>query len=313
MRSQIKFLLLKILFLSAFNISKAEVHPVENLGKELFKSFKNEDFDSFYNRSIFSLNESQFKSFLYQINNKDIRDTLINLHEQPFPDNSTYKEKWDIAFRHLWRAELRHLANYSKGIIQKEDFLPIIKEAKEYGIHWKVTELVAVEVLIPVSWKNGRFLLKKDTGIDGNNSLFLDRNLSYRLTLDKNTYSKAFMIGSVPEDSDESYDQGITGNGAGQGDILIRLGPASPNKLYYFSPDQKKAGGELWIKKPYSGDDQKPNQRLDLLITFAYGQPKRAYQIIIKDVLRTTDGPIFTERPQFLGRVALPSGLSFQN
>ena len=29
-------------------------------------------------------------------------------------------------------AELRHLANYSKGIIQKEDFLPIIKEAKEY-------------------------------------------------------------------------------------------------------------------------------------------------------------------------------------
>ena len=65
-----------------------------------------------------------------------------------------------------------------------------------------------------------------------------------------------------------------------------------------------------------SGDDQKPNQRLDLLITFAYGQPKNRsnyLQIIIKDVLRTTDGPIFTERPQFLGRVALPSGLSFQN
>ena len=75
----------------------------------------------------------------------------------------------------------------------------------------------------------------------------------------------------------------------------------------------QKAGGELWIKDHRSGDDQKPNQRLDLLITFAYGQPKRAYQIIIKDVLRTTDGPIFTERPQFLGRVALPSGLSFQN
>lgn len=311
MRAIYKFFIVKILFISAFNFSKAEIHPVELLGKDIFKSFQNEDFISFYNHSVFSLNEEKFKKFLYEINNKNIRDSLISMHEQEFPKNLMYSEKWDLAFQHLWREELRHLAQYSKSIILKENFAPIINEAKEYGIHWKVTELVAVEVLVPVSWKNGRFLIKKDAGIDGNNSLFLDRNLSYRFTLDKYTYSKAFMIGTVPEDSDESYDDGIIGNGSGQGDILIRLNSLAPEKLFYFSPDQKKAGGELWVKNENVGDNERPNQRLDLLITFAYGQPKRAYQILVKDVLKSDSGYIFTERPEFLGRVPLPSGLNF--
>ena len=52
------------------------------------------------------------------------------------------------------------------------------------------------------------FKLKVIQGIDLNQSneriLFLDRNLDYRLTLNKFTYSKTFMIGSDPEDSDQS-------------------------------------------------------------------------------------------------------------
>jgi hypothetical protein len=85
----------------------------------------------------------------------------------------------------------------------------------------------------------------------------------------------------------------------------------APEKLFYFSPDQKKAGGELWVKNENIGDNERPNQRLDLLITFAYGQPKRAYQLLIKDVLKSDSGYIFTERPEFLGRVPLPTGLDF--
>jgi hypothetical protein len=282
---------------------------MEVLGREIFKSFQNEDFIPFYNHSIFSLNEQEFKNFLFQINNKNIRDNLIKQHKQEFPEDFSFSQKWNLAFQHLWRKELRHLGNYSKAKIRNDDFLPILNEAKEYGIQWKVTKFVAVEVLVPVSWEKGRFLIKKDQNIDGNNSLFLERNLNYRFVLDKLTYSKAFMIGTEEEDSDKSFNDGITNNGAGQGDVLIRFNSQSPEKLFYFSPDQKGAGGLLWVTKHEDGYEKNPNQRLDLIITFSYGDPMRAYQIMVKDALMSAKGPIFTERPKFMGQVPLPVGL----
>ena len=286
---------------------------MEVLGREIFKSFQNEDFISFYNHSIFSLNEQEFKTFLFQINNKNIRDNLIKQHKEEFPENFSFSQKWNLVFQHLWRKELRHLANYSKARIRNDDFLPILNEAKEYGIQWKVTKFVAVEVLVPVSWEKGRFLIKKDQNIDGNNSLFLERNLNYRFVLDKLTYSKAFMIGTEEEDSDKSFNNGITNNGAGQGDVLIRFNSQSPDKLFYFSPDQKDAGGLLWVTRHEDGYEKNPNQRLDLIITFSYGDPMRAYQIIVKDALMSEKGPIFTERPKFMGQVPLPVGLPSAN
>jgi len=313
MRCVCKIITLKILLFSIFYLSNAQSHPMETLGKDIFRSFQNEDFISFYNHSIFSLDEQAFKKFLFQINNKNIRDNLIKQHKQEFPENFTFSQKWNLAFQHLWRKELRHLANYPKAKIRNDDFLPIVNEAKEYGIQWKVTKLVAVEVLVPVSWEKGRFLIKKDLNIDGNNSLFLARNLNYRFVLDKLTYSKAFMIGTVDEDSDKSFDNGITNNGAGQGDVLIRFNSQSPDKLFYFSPDQKKAGGLLSVINHEDGYEKNPNQRLDLIITFSYGVPMRAYQIIVKDALMSAKGPIFTERPKFMGQVPLPIGLSFAN
>lgn len=313
MRCVYKIITLKILLLSTFYFSNAQTHPIEILGREIFESFQNEDFISFYNHSIFSLNEQEFKTFLFQINNKNIRDNLIKQHKQEFPENFTFSQKWDLAFQHLWRKELRHLANYSKARIRNEDFLPILKDAKEYGIQWKVTKLVAVEVLVPVSWEKGRFVIKKDQNIDGNNSLFLERNLNYRFVLDNLTYSKAFMIGTVDEDSDKSFNNGITNNGAGQGDVLIRFNSLAPDKLFYFSPDQKGAGGPLKVVNHEDGYEKNPNQRLDLIITFSYGDPMRAYQIMVKDVLMSAKGPIFTERPKFMGQVPMPIGPSYAN
>ena len=313
MRCVYKIITLKILLLSTFYLSNAQTHPMEVLGREIFKSFQNEDFISFYNHSIFSLNEQEFKTFLFQINNKNIRDNLIKQHKEEFPENFSFSQKWNLVFQHLWRKELRHLANYSKARIRNDDFLPILNEAKEYGIQWKVTKFVAVEVLVPVSWEKGRFLIKKDQNIDGNNSLFLERNLNYRFVLDKLTYSKAFMIGTEEEDSDKSFNNGITNNGAGQGDVLIRFNSQSPDKLFYFSPDQKDAGGLLWVTRHEDGYEKNPNQRLDLIITFSYGDPMRAYQIIVKDALMSEKGPIFTERPKFMGQVPLPVGLPSAN
>ena len=315
MRSILKFISVCILLQLASNQSNAQLHPMEALGREIFDSFRQADFNTFYQRSIFSLNEESFKFFLSNVRNKSLRNDLISLHKQPFPTNSSIEEKWNIAFQHLWRNELRHISQYSPSQVHRESFYPILQEAKGYDIQWKTTKLLGIEVLLPVSWENGRFQVKGDLDLDANGSnqrvLFLDRNLSYRLTLDKLTYSKTFMIGTESEDSEKTLKSGILGNGSGQGDILIRFDSSTPSSLFYFCPDQQGAGGPIIIKN--LEDMNKPNQRNDILLTFSFDQPARAFQIIVRDAILSNNGPIFTERPQFLGEVQLPRGLSFPN
>jgi hypothetical protein len=315
MQSTFKFISVCVLFQLAPSQGNAQLHPMEALGREIFDSFRQTDFNTFFQRSIFSLNEESFKFFLSEVRNKSLRDDLISLHKQPFPTNSSIQEKWNIAFEHLWRNELRHIARYSPTQVHRESFAPILQEAKGYNIQWKTTQLLGIEVLLPVSWKNGRFQIKGDLDLDANGSnqrvLFLDRNLNYRLSLDKLTYSKTFMIGTESEDSEKSFKSGILGNGSGQGDILIRFDSSTPSNLFYFCPDQQGAGGPIVIKD--LEDMNKPNQRTDILLTFSFDQPSRAFQIIVRDAILSNNGPIFTERPQFLGEVQLPRGLSFPN
>lgn len=307
------FLTIPILLLFIPNPGMAQLHPMESLGREIFDSYRASQFSKFYNRSIFSLNENSFKSFLFQIRNKSLRDNLIQLHKQNFPPNATFNEKWELAFKHQWRQQLRHLAAYTPSKIRNESFTPILKEAREYGVQWETTKLLAIEALLPISWQNGRFKIKGDLDLDANTSnpriLYIDRNLNYRLTLDKLTYSKTFMIGTESEDSEKSYKKGILGNGSGQADILLRFDTNTPSELFYFCPDQKGAGGPIIVKD--LDDLNKPNQRTDILLTFAYDEPARAFQIIIKDALLSAGGAVFTERPKFLGEVSLPRGLSF--
>ena len=315
MRSIFKFISVCVLLQLAPIQGNAQLHPMEALGREIFDSFRQANFNTFYQRSIFSLNEESFKFFLSNVRNKSLRDDFISLHKQSFPANSSIEEKWNIAFQHLWRNELRHISQYSHSKVHNESFFPILQETKEYGIQWKTTKLLGIEVLLPVSWQNGRFQIKGDLGLDANGSneriLFLDRNLSYRLTLDRLTYSKTFMIGTEAEDSEKSFESGILGNGSGQGDILIRFDSSTPSNLFYFCPDQQGAGGPIVVKD--LEDMNKPNQRTDILLTFSFDQPARAFQIIVRDAILTTNGPIFTERPQFRGEVQLPRGLSFPN
>lgn len=315
MRSIFKLISVCVLLQLAPIQGNAQLHPMEALGREIFDSFRQADFNTFYQRSIFVLNEESFKFFLSNVRNKSLQDNLISLHKQPFPTNSSIVEKWNIAFEHLWRNELRHIARYSPTRVHRESFAPILQETKEYDIQWKTTKLLGIEVLLPVSWQNGRFQIKGDLDLDANGSnqrvLFLDRNLSYRLSLDKLTYSKTFMIGTEPEDSEKSFKSGILGNGSGQGDILIRFDSSTPSNLFYFCPDQRGAGGPIVIKD--LDDMNKPNQRTDILLTFSFDQPARAFQIIVRDAILSHKGPIFTERPQFLGEVQLPRGLSFPN
>lgn len=313
MRSMFKSIFICTLLQLAPCQVNAQLHPMEILGRDVFNSFRQDNFTAFYQRSIFSLDEGSFKNFLANVRNQSLRDDLISLHKQAFPTNSSLTEKWNLAFQHLWRNELRHIARYSPSQIHNESFSPILKNVKEYDIQWETTNLISIEVLLPVSWKNGRFQIKSDLDLDANASneriLYLDRNLNYRLTLDKLTYSKSFMIGTEAEDSEKSFKSGIVGNGSGQGDILVSFDSSTPSNLFYFCPDQKGAGGTIVINDPE--DMNKPNQRTDLLLTFSFDQPARAFQIIVKDALLSNQGAIFTERPKFIGEVSLPRGLSF--
>jgi hypothetical protein len=91
----------------------------------------------------------------------------------------------------------------------------------------------------------------------------------------------------------------------------LKFDSQTPSQLFYFCPDQQGAGGPIIIKD--FDDLNKPNQRTDILLTFAYDEPARAFQLLIKDALLSGKGAIFTERPKFLGEVPLPRGLSFPN
>ena len=295
---------------------QANQHPMEALGGKLFNSFKTNDFNSFFQSSIFSLNETTFRSFLKDIRNKTLREDLIALHKIPFPSGaSTLEQKWEITVQHNWREQWRHLVRNSKRDIYNQGFLPILNGADEYNIQWKTTKLVATEILLPVTWKNVGFEVKGDRDLDSGpgtaRTIFIDRDCTYRLRPDKSTYGKAFMVGLDQQDSEKAYDEGVLGNGTGEGDILIRFGDNTPSKLHYFCPDQPGKGGNILIKDIDDGD--KPNQRTDLLLTFTYGQPTRYYQILIRDIVYTSSGPLFCERPEWIGVVTRPLGISAQS
>ena len=82
------------------------------------------------------------------------------------------------------------------------------------------------ETLTETTTRN--FTLTRDIGTGNTRNLFLDRSCTYRLRLDDLTYAKAFMIGLDKQDSEQAYGVGILGNGAGEGDLVIRFGEITP-------------------------------------------------------------------------------------
>ena len=312
-----------ILFLGSSTLL-GQVHPKEALGRRIFESLRTNNFKSFYQDSIFSLSEEKFKFFLQRVRNQNLRDDLIAIHPITFPQSAeSITDRWKIAFTHNWRNEWRHLSRFSPELIREQSFLSIHRRAKEYNIQWKTAQLIAIEILLPVTWENGRFLIEGDYDLEDKSpnlrTLFFDRNLNYRLRMEKSTYAKAFMFGSEPENSDKALNRGVIGNGSGQGDLSLRFDSRTPDQLFYFCPDEKGAGGEVQILD-YDHSDR-PNPRNDLLLTFAYGSPFEAYQIIVPQVLTSLrpnpnpsgsplpDLPFFCERVQWIGPVVLPRGL----
>tara|TARA_B100001248_G_scaffold254599_1_gene233162 strand:- start:4585 stop:5541 length:957 start_codon:yes stop_codon:yes gene_type:complete len=309
------FIFLTLVLSNAFqSLLYSENHPYLNLGRNVFDSLKTQDFQKFFSQSVFSLTEPEFRTFLLNIRNQDIRNHLTDLHKLPFPeDANTTQKKWDIVFAHNWRKEWRHLNRNTNGMVKSESFLPLLHGAEKYSFQWQTVELLKVEVLLPLTWQNGRFELKRDFDLSefekDSRTIFIDRRIQYRITPNKSTYSKAFMIGTIAEDSESLIKENILGNGSGQGDIILNFPFATEAPLYYFCPDQKGVGGEIIIKDFMDYD--KPNQRHDLLITMAFGNPVKYFQIQLKDVLMVGEDALFFGRPEWIGEVSLPSGILY--
>ncbi len=364
----IKKACLSILLFGLFcmQTAHAQPHPLNQLGRAVFDSFRDRDLSKFINNSVFALKEDEFRNLLREIKN----DALItHLREGS-------KEDWSIAFAKNWRKHWRHIAKHQKSQIGSQAFDPILVAAKADGIQWQTTVLTAIEVLLPVKLEQSHFEVKRDTytpkviPIDANgtneieldsDTLYFDRGITYRLKMDSSTHRYGFMIGRQPENSKKRFDRGIQRNGASVGDILVEFEkkkwpngilkgtslnkenatkiyeelvgqePNSavldkladsrytvdeftleihekyyPSNLYYFCPDRKGVGGSIRVTDAVDLD--KPNQRIDLLLTFDFGQPKRSYQILLQEILSTPRGPLFFEKPQWLGEVEAQVG-----
>ena len=63
------------------------------MGRAVFDSFRNQDFNKFFKHSVFALNEPEFKDFLFNVRNQDIRNHLTELHALPIPDDANTSRK----------------------------------------------------------------------------------------------------------------------------------------------------------------------------------------------------------------------------
>ena len=233
-------------------------------------------------------------TFVGRIKNDALNDALRAGNTEP----------WEHAFRKNWRKHWRHLLEHSEAKIREQGFASILAAAENEEVQWETARLTEVAVLLPVTFARGRFVVKTDvfaSGPGGPRALWLERGLKYRLRLDKRAYGHAFMIGSHGDDSESQFDAGILRNGAGSGDVVARPDSTAPPRLHYFCPDRKGAGGLVHVTN--ATDPDRPNPRLNLLLTFSYGVPAKSYQILVKEVLRTARGPLFFERPEWLGEV----------
>jgi len=273
--------------------ARDSAHPLVNFGESVFRSFRDKDFRAFYNRSVFSMEEEDFRTFLFGIRNDALREKLRA---------GNFDESWKIAFAKNWRKQWRHLSGQSPNKIRERGFNPILEKAAVDGIQWETTTLKSIEILLPVTMSQRRFEVKRDTfepeGVDLR-KLWIEKGIPYRVRLDPSTHGFAFMIGRKAEDSKSHFDHGINRNGAGVGDILIDFNDTTPKDLFYFCPDVKGTGGDINVVE--SDDPAKPNQRIDLLLRFVFGKPSRTYGILLREVMYTEKGPLFFEKPLWLG------------
>ena len=82
------FLIALVSAFSMVHLAFGQIHPKESLGRKIFDSFRQNKFSDFYLRSIFSLEEAQFRDLLYGIENLELREKLTQFYKLDYPANA---------------------------------------------------------------------------------------------------------------------------------------------------------------------------------------------------------------------------------
>ena len=208
---------------------------------------------------------------------------------------------WKTACLQEWRKSFNRLKAMGRGSIKEESFLAILRGADKESIQWETVKVKSIEVLHQVTANKTNFV------IDGSPSpiLYWQPGLNYRLQFDvTKTHGRSLCFSTLTE-GPIVYEEG-TQTEIGSGDLLVHF--EKELDLNYFCPDQKGMGNKVL----FSYGEQEP--KLNVLITFTYGNQVRDYRILLRDCLPipssasadpsdTWNRWLLFERPVWLGMV----------
>lgn len=317
---------------SAWGDLPSSRHSLDNFARSVLESYRKGDFPAFYRHTVFAMPEDHYKNFLLGVRNDNIRNHLTKDQwsqwekEADLAENSILKKfkdgvldkekarenldeirknlatKWKEACIKEWRNSHSRLKALGSASIREEAFVPILRGAEKERIQWETVEVTAIEVLHHVSADKAHF------NIDGFVSpiLYWQPGLTYRLQFEvAKTHGRSLRFSTLPE-GPIVYEPGTLSEAA-SGDLVARF-KTSPEKLNYFCPDQKGMGNQIL----FSYGEQEP--RLNVLVTFTYGNRLRNYRILLRDCLPIPSSAsasaseawnrwLLFERPVWLGAV----------
>tara|TARA_B100001123_G_scaffold316505_1_gene354399 strand:+ start:283 stop:1227 length:945 start_codon:yes stop_codon:yes gene_type:complete len=303
-----------ILLLATSQVSLAApqrlpAHSLNVFAYNVLESFRNNDFENFYQSTVFALDGESFKAFLLKVKNNEIRDHLTNENwsnweKEAKEQNKSLlelEEQWEKECLKQWRKIYNHLQKVTPSSIRAEAFTPILRGAEKEGIQWQTARLHAIEVFHEVSADETQFI------IDGAKkpALYWESGLSYRLRFDQKSRDRSFRL-STQREGPVPYLRGVTREESGHQDLVVSFN-TSPLELYYFCPRKEYKGMGNHIHFSSGGKHPKRN----VMVTFAYGQ--KLFSILLRDCLPLPPGMqvgakknrwLQFERPVWIGPAA---------
>lgn len=305
-----------ILLLATSQVSLAApkrppVHPLKIFAFNVLEAYRSNNFEDFYQSTVFALNGEDFKGFLLKVKNNEIRDRLTDgkwsdwEKEAKDQDKSLLEleEEWEKACLTQWRKIYNRLKKVTPPSVRAEAFTPILRGAEKEGIQWQTARLYAIEVFHEVSTDQNQFI------IDGEKrpELYWESGLTYRLRFDQKSLDRSFRL-STQREGPIPYQRGIIREDSGRQDLVASFN-TSPRELYYFCP--RKESRNMGNQIHFSSGGKHP--RRNVLLTFEYGTNKKRYSILLRDCLPLPPGMqigakknrwLLFERPVWMGPVS---------
>ncbi len=318
-------------------------HSLDAFARNVFETFKGNDFGTFHQHTIFALSEEQFKRFLFEVKNDEIRDTLSKGQWSQWKENTRIQRKMieeEIKKKEEEGGEINSLTaqteikelkvkivTLERELLRKWAVVCAQKWRNNYSRLKSIVSSARREAFDPIltgaekegiQWQTARLtaveilheisFANNHFKIDGVEAPILQwySGLTYRLHFDKTMHGKPFRLATLPE-GPTPYEHGIAREKTGDKDLLARF-RAPPEALYYYCPAKEKMGNRIHFSNP------EKHLRHNVLLTFSYGSPQHGYRILLRDCLpiparsapragATWNQWLLFERPVWLGPI----------